>query len=553
MAAVDPRLFGFTQAARRYLGLSVAIGVATAALVIVQAWLLAGLITAAFQERADLTDLRTPMAALLGVVVARALLSWAAEAAAHRSSARAKSELRRALLRRAVDLGPSWLAGRRTADLTTLSTRGVDALDAYFAKYLPQLVLAVIVPTAVVAVVVVQDWLAAAIIAVTVPLIPLFMVVVGVTTRARTARRLSTLQRLSGHFLDAVAGLPTLKVFGRAKSYAVAIRQVTDSYRRETMSTLRIAFLSSLVLELVASLSVAVVAVAIGLRLVGGDLDLFTGLFVLVLAPEAYLPLRLLGANFHASADGLAAADQVFTVLEEPLPPRGVRHRRPRPGRSGSRGHRYRGDLSRPGRARDQRTVSVAEPGRDRRCHRAQRVRQVDLARRPARLRHTAGRARPGRRRRSRRPRPRRLAGQVGWVPQRPHLFAATLAENIRLGHPDVSDESVCQAVDAAGLTDLVDRLPLGLATSIGERGAGLAAGERQRVALARAFLRDAPLLLLDEPTANLDGATEAAVLDAVRRIAAGRTVLIAAHRPALVAVADREIRLDPSPAEVRA
>ena len=553
MAAVDPRLFGFTQAARRYLALSVAIGVVTAALVIVQAWLLAGLITAAFQEGADLTELRTPMAALLGVVVARALLSWAAEAAAHRSSARAKSELRRALLRRAVDFGPSWLAGRRTADLTTLSTRGVDALDAYFAKYLPQLVLAVIVPTAVVAVVVVQDWLAAAIIAVTVPLIPLFMVVVGVTTRARTARRLSTLQRLSGHFLDAVAGLPTLKVFGRAKSYAVAIRQVTDSYRRETMSTLRIAFLSSLVLELVASLSVAVVAVAIGLRLVGGDLDLFTGLFVLVLAPEAYLPLRLLGANFHASADGLAAADQVFSVLEEPLPPRGVRTDVPDPAAAGLEvtdieviyPDREEPAISglclslNPGE-----TVALTGPsgcGKSTllavllgfvtlRAGRVQ-VGDVDLAD----LDPDAWRAR------------------VAWVPQRPHLFAATLAENIRLGHPDVSDESVCQAVDAAGLTDLVDRLPLGLATSIGERGAGLAVGERQRVALARAFLRDAPLLLLDEPTANLDGATEAAVLNSVRRIAAGRTVLIAAHRPALVAVADREVRLNPSPAEVRA
>ena len=269
------------------------------------------------------------MAALLGVEVARALLSWAAEAAAHRSSARVKSELRRALLRRVVDLGPSWLAGRRTADLTTLQypryrrtrrllrqvlapagPRGDRAHGGGRRRRCPGLARR-------------GDHRRHR---------PADPTVHGRGRRddaASTARRLSTLQRLSGHFLDAVAGLPTLKVFGRAKSYAVAIRQVTDSYRRETMSTLRIAFLSSLVLELVASLSVAVVAVAIGLRLVGGGLDLSTGLFVLVLAPEAYLPLRLLGANFHASADGLAAADQVFTVLEEPLPPRGVRQTSP--------------------------------------------------------------------------------------------------------------------------------------------------------------------------------------------------------------------------------
>ena len=213
------------------------------------------------------------------------------------------------------------LAGRRTGDLAVLATRGIDALDGYFSRYLPQLLLAVIVPVAVLAVVAQEDWISGAIIAVTLPLIPLFMALIGVATRSHTNRQLRTLQVLSGHFLDVVSGLPTLKVFGRSRAQVRTIRDVTDSYRRTTMSTLRLAFLSSLVLEFLASIAVALVAVSIGLRLLHGHVDLRTALFVLVLAPEAYAPLRLVGTNFHASAEGLSAAEQVFAVLDQPPAP----------------------------------------------------------------------------------------------------------------------------------------------------------------------------------------------------------------------------------------
>jgi thiol reductant ABC exporter CydD subunit len=432
----------------------------------------------------------------------------------------------------------------RTGALATLATRGIDVLDGYFSLYLPQLLLAVIVPVVVLTVVVSQDWISALIIAGTLPLIPLFMALVGATTRDRIDRQLRTLERLAGHFLDVVAGLPTLKVFGRAKAQAAAVREISERYRVAAMATLRVTFLSSLILELVATISVALVAVAIGLRLMSGSLDLRSALFVLVLAPEAYLPLRQLGANYHASAEGMAAAEQVFAVLEKPLPYRGTRVDVPDPAVAGITVDRL--TVAYPGRDRpalDGVSLTV-EPGEvlaiagPSGCGKSTllgvllglveadagsiRVGGVDLAD----LDVAAWRAR------------------LAWVPQRLHMFAASVAENVRLGCPDASGDQVRDAITAAGLAEVVDRLPEGVDTILGDHGAGLSAGERQRIALARAFLRDAPLLLLDEPTANLDGHTERGVLDAVRQLAHGRTVVLAAHRPALLALADRVARL---------
>ena len=270
-------------------------------------------------------------------MLGRALVGWLSERLADRASARAKSELRQALVERVARLGPSGLDRQRSGGLTVLATSGIDALDAYFARYLPQVFLAVIVPVTVIVVALGADWISAVIIAVTVPLIPLFMALVGQTTREKMSRQARHLQRLAGHFLDVVAGLPTLKVFGRAKAQAQAIADMTDQYRLATMDTLKVAFLSSLILELLATISVALVAVAVGLRLLGGHLGFSTALFVLILAPEAYLPLRLLGTNFHASAEGMKAADDVFGVLEQPLPDRGAGRDVPNVGRSALR------------------------------------------------------------------------------------------------------------------------------------------------------------------------------------------------------------------------
>ncbi len=321
---IDRRLLRYAHSTRRYLVLTVVLGGCTAFLVVAQAWLLATAVSGAFIDHKGVAQLKVPVALLFLAVVGRALVGWLSERAADRASARAKSELRQALVERVARLGPSGLDRQRSGGLTVLATSGIDALDAYFARYLPQVFLAVIVPVTVIVVALGADWISAVIIAVTVPLIPLFMALVGQTTREKMGRQARHLQRLAGHFLDVVAGLPTLKVFGRAKAQAQAIADMTDQYRLATMDTLKVAFLSSLVLELLATISVALVAVAVGLRLLGGHLGFSTALFVLILAPEAYLPLRLLGTNFHASAEGMKAADDVFAVLEQPLPDRGT-------------------------------------------------------------------------------------------------------------------------------------------------------------------------------------------------------------------------------------
>lgn len=320
MKPIDPRLLRYARATRRFLVAVVGLGVAGAALVIAQAMLIAEVVVGAFQHGFSAAELRTPLVVLTVVALGRALVAWLTELAAHRASAAVKSELRGRLVEKAASLGPGWLSGQRTGSLVALATRGVDALDDYFSRYLPQLGLALVVPVAVLARIVTEDWVSAAIIVGTLPLIPMFMVLIGWATRSHMDRQWRMLSRLSGHFLDVVAGLPTLKVFGRAKAQAESIRKITGEYRQATMRTLRIAFLSSFALELLATISVALVAVTIGMRLVRGEMDLYVGLVILVLAPEAYLPLRQVGAQYHAAAEGLAAAEAIFAVLETPAP-----------------------------------------------------------------------------------------------------------------------------------------------------------------------------------------------------------------------------------------
>lgn len=538
---IDPRLLRYARATRFFLVAVVVLGVAGAGLVIAQAMLIAEVVVGAFQRGLDGSDLRTPLLLLVAVAAGRGLVPWLTELAAHRASAAVTSELRGRLLERAAELGPGWLSGQRTGSLVALATRGVDALDDYFARYLPQLGLAVVVPVAVLARIVMEDWVSAAIIVVTLPLIPLFMVLIGWATQARMDRQWRLLSRLSGHFLDVVAGLPTLKVFGRAKAQAESIRTITSEYRQATLRTLRIAFLSSFALELLATLSVALVAVTIGMRLVHGELDLYTGLVVLVLAPEAYLPIRQVGAQYHAAAEGLSAAEEIFTVLETE-PPAGGTGEAPGALRLELDGVTVR-HQGRTEPSLDAATMTV-EPGETVALVGPSGIGKSTL------LNVLLGFVAPdeGRVRVDGRDLasldPERWRERIAWVPQQPYLFAGTITENVRLARPEADDTAVRDALRDAGAYDFVAALPDGPDTALGEDGAGLSAGQRQRLALARAFLADRPLLLLDEPTAALDGETEAGIVEAVRRLAVGRTVLLVVHRPALLAVADRVVTL---------
>ncbi|WP_405398146.1 thiol reductant ABC exporter subunit CydD [Streptomyces microflavus] len=549
MKPIDPRLVRYAQATRLFLAAVVALGLVGAALVIAQAMLIAEIVVGGFEDGLTVTELRAPLLLLATVAVGRALVAWLTELAAHRASAAVKAELRGRLLERATQLGPGWLSGQRTGSLVALATRGVDALDDYFARYLPQLGLAVVVPVAVLARIVTKDWVSAAIIVVTLPLIPLFMILIGWATQSRMDRQWQLLSRLSGHFLDVVAGLPTLKVFGRAKAQAESIRTITSQYRRATVRTLRIAFLSSFALELLATLSVALVAVTIGMRLVHGELDLYTGLVVLILAPEAYLPIRQVGAQYHAAAEGLSAAEEIFAVLE--TEPRGTGTEDvPDSTRLKLEGVTVRHE-GRTEPSLDAVSLTV-EPGETVALVGPSGVGKSTL------LNVVLGFAVPdeGRVRVGGRDLaeldPERWRSRIAWVPQRPHLFAGTIAENVRLARPDADDAAVVAALRDAGAYDFVAELPDGERTLLGEDGAGLSAGQRQRLAIARAFLADRPLLLLDEPTASLDGETEAGIVDAVRRLAAGRTVLLVVHRPALLAVADRVVTLEPRAVEAQ-
>ncbi|KAB1128818.1 thiol reductant ABC exporter subunit CydD [Micromonospora sp. AMSO12t] len=535
----DPRLLRRVPGARRDLAVLALLGVLAAGLVVAQATALAALLATAFEGRLD----RPALAGFATAVAARSLLLWAQGTVSARVAATVKATLRADLLGAVGRHGPGWVAGQRAGQLATLTGRGLDALDAYFTGYLPQLVLSVTVPVAVLARIFLADWSSALIIAVTLPLIPIFGALLGWQAQAATERQWRRLSLLGGHFLDMVAGLPTLRAFGRARAQTDVVRRMADGHRVATMKTLRIAFLSALVLELVATLSVALVAVPVGVRLLGGGLTLQTALLVLLLTPEAYLPLRAAGARFHASMEGLTALDEALTLsAAAPAPARGA----------GAAVPDGRGEIR-------FEAVTVA-------YERTTALRDVTLTIRPGERVAVIGPSGAGKS---------TLLGlllgfvtptagqvtvggvdladadadgwrrQVAWVPQRAHLFAAPLADNIRLGAPDTPDAALATAVHDAALDDVVAGLPDGLATVLGERGHGLSSGQRQRVALARAFLRDAPVVLLDEPTARLDTAAEAVVLDATRRLVAGRTALLVAHRPALLADADRILRIE--------
>ncbi|MDP2289572.1 MAG: thiol reductant ABC exporter subunit CydD [Actinomycetota bacterium] len=541
MKPVDPRLFRTARSSAPHLAATVVLGTATAVLVVVQAGLIATAVARVIERRgADgLTPLLVGLAATIG---ARAVLTWATEVVSQRASAAVKSELRTQLVDRASRIAADPARGGRRAEVAALAGSGLDALDGYFSKYLPQLVLAVVVPLVVLLQLLRTDLTATLTVALTLPLIPVFMILVGMATEASNAKRWDALTRLGHHFLDIVEGMPTLRAFGRGTAQADLVRESTDRYRSTTMATLRIAFLSSLILETLATLSVALVAVGVGLRMVDGNLDLRTGLLVILLAPEAYLPLRQVGAHYHASAAGLAAVDAAFELLETPMPSHS--------GRGAAPTHRL--SISFDG-------VSVHHAGRDQpapdtasltvQAGEVVCVTGASGSGKTTLLSLLLGQRTPDAGRVT-------VSGftddseigdtmvadldhahwqrQIGWVDQHPYMAAGTLAQNLRIARPDATDAELVAVLHCAGLA-------LDPHRQVGEHGEALSAGERRRAGLARALLRGAPLLLLDEPTAGLDAATEADVLRAVRAEAArGVAVLMVSHRPDTIAAADR-------------
>ncbi len=536
------RLIALTRKHRRWLFLTAGSLWFTGLATILQAWFLSRLVHAAFLERQYRPDW---LAALLLASLARAALSGWHEVSARTLAVRIKSELRRRLWEHLQVLGPLYLKGERSGELTTVALEGIEALDAYFSQYLPQLLITALIPLSIVVVVFTQDWFSGLVMALTAPLIPLFMVLIGKSAEVLTRRQYLGLRRLAAHFLDALQGLTTLKLLGQAKAYSATLARLGDAYRQATLSVLRLTFLSALALELLTTLSVAIIAVEISLRLLYGRTDFATAFFVLILAPEFYLPFRLLGLRFHAGMDGVSAARRLFAILDAPALRAPVA-------------------VSPTTAPLDQiqfEHVSFTYPGATRPA-----LEDITLTLKAGEILALIGPSGSGKS---------TLAGlllgflqptqgcirafyrdgtvhdgppppsSLAWVPQHPYLFQGTLAENLRLARPEATPEQMLEALRATGLDTWVDTLPDGLETDLGERGSRLSGGEAQRLALARAFLKGAPLLILDEPTAHLDPEHEAFLVTSTRRLMAGRTTLVIAHRLQTVQHATHVVVLD--------
>lgn len=558
---VDPRLLRYARSSRRFFAAIVAIGFAQALVIVAFSWLLTRAIVGTIEGMPS-PELSATLAALAAVVAVRAVLLWAKESIASRAAARVQTELREGLLDAVGALGTDWLARRSTAGLAVTAGRGLEALEPYFARYLPQLVQTVIATPILLAVMWWSDWISGLTVLLTLPLIPIFMVLIGLATRAVQHRQWRTLNRLAARFSDTVQGLPTLKVFGRQHRAAASLSSLTDTYRRETMRVLRVSFLSGFALEFLASISVAIVAVSIGFRLLDGALALSVGLFVLLLAPEAYLPIRQVGVQFHAAAEGAAATDDVFSVLDSAR-----EMTLPAPKWPGSR--------------RDDQVISRRDPSSRRegghlelvgvRVRRGERMLPpVDLVAAPGTVTLVEGPSGSGKSSllaalrgaadfegtatldghdvRSIRP-----STWLGWAGQSPGLVAGTVAANVALGDPStgsgIGEGSRALIVRALSLAEAAFADP---DLELGVQGAGLSGGQAQRVAVARAVYRHlsgrARVLALDEPSSALDAETEERVWRSLRSLAdGGATVLLVSHRASARAIADAVIRLEPA------
>lgn len=528
----------------------VVLNFASGLLMILQAVLLAKLVTDVFLRGLGRSALITPLLWLLIVILFRALSTGLAESAAAQVSIRIREDLRVRLVRHVFALGPVYLRSERTGELINSALTGVEQVDVYVAKYLPQVFHAFLLPFAVWCMVVGTDFWSAVILAVTAPLIPLFMILIGKGADAVAKRQWRALSLLSGHFLDVVRGLATLKMFNRSRVQVNIIRQITDAYREATMRSLRVAFLSALVLEMLTTLSTAVVAVMLGLRLLNGHIDFYRAFFILLLAPEFYQPIRMIGTQFHASMNGIEAANRIFAVLDTKPP--GIVIPQTAHGRSTDSFHKNLSFTDGVSITFD--NVSFTYPGSEDPAlasvsftvpkGAAVAVVGPSGAGKSSLFDLLLGFAKPTAGRILVNGMPLTQDNLAAWrahtayVPQRTHLFPGSIADNIRMTRPEASDEDVRQAAMAARVDEFVRRLPQGYDTPLGEE-VRLSGGQAQRVAIARALLKNAAVVCLDEPTAMLDVASEQAVQLAFSSVLQGRTSLIAAHRLQTVLQAD--------------
>lgn len=545
---LDRRILGLAGNHRAALAVSVALGWLGGVVTVVQAWLLAHVIAEVFLAGADRAEVWPTLWWLLAVIALRSVLGWAADAAAATAAAGVKHEIRCRVFSRLIDRGPVAAGRERTGELVALLTEGVEALDAYLGRYVPQLVLAAAIPLTVVAVVLSRDLLSGVVLVLTAPLIPLFMVLIGRMAEGRSRRQWREMARMSAVFLDTLQGMTTLKVLGRARERIELIARVSESFRRSTMAVLRIAFLSALVLELVATLSVAVVAVEIGLRLLAGGLAFEPALFVLLLAPEFYLPMRRLGAAFHDGMAGMSAASRLFEILaadRETAERRADRVLLRRPVlRFEGVSYSYPVDGGRPRPALRNvdlgigvgETVALVGPsgaGKSTIARLLLRFIEPDKGRLTADGVDASAFD------------PEDWRRQLAWVPQHPYLFAGSVEANLRLARPGASSAEIEAALEAAHAREFVAALPRGIETRIGERGARISGGQARRLAVARAVLADAPVVVLDEPTEDLDPRLRVELDDSLGRLLGERSALIIAHRLPTVRRADRIAVMD--------
>jgi ATP-binding cassette subfamily C protein CydD len=540
----DKRLFRQVRSVQLDLVLTIALSLLGGIILVGQAFYLSQVINRVFLEDQTLADIQPLLLALFGLSLTRAAFTWGSQITAQRVAGQVKSKLRERLTSHLLALGPAYTPGERSGELANTAVEGVEALDAYFSQYLPQLATATLVPLTILAVVFPLDFTSGLVLLLTAPLIPVFMILIGHQADKMTQRQWTTLSRMSAHFLDVLQGLTTLKILGRSREQVETIARISHRFGQTTMGVLRVAFLSALVLELVATLSTAILAVEIGLRLLYGRLVFADALFILILAPEFYLPLRMLGTRFHAGMSGLAAARRIFAVLDTPLPittknltgfrqTANVRHLSGLPS-SSSFTLRFNNvyyaydDGQRPAlngvsfTIPPGQTVALIGPsgaGKSTIAHLI--LRFIDPPQGTITIDGT--------------PLPEldlsAWRTQLAWVPQHPYLFHGSVSENIRLAKPEASLEQIAQAARLAYAASFIEDLQQGYDTLIGERGIRLSGGQAQRLALARAFLKDAPFLILDEATANLDPAHERQIQATIERLLQGRTALIIAHR----------------------